>query len=58
MMALQEQEARTTEAFNRENRELAEAAQQTIKTLNGMLSQKKNQLETKETMIQNLRNQV
>jgi cell division septum initiation protein DivIVA len=50
-----ESEARVREVYDRETREMAEAAQATIKTLNEMLDQKKKQLDTKEQHIAGLR---
>jgi DNA repair exonuclease SbcCD ATPase subunit len=52
---MEENAARSKEVYDRETRELAEAAQATIKTLNEMLEQKKKQLETKEQHISGLR---
>ena len=42
-------------AHNQESKEMADAAYQTIKTLNEMLEQKKKQLKTKEDQIDQLR---
>lgn len=53
-----ESEARVREVYDRETREMAEAAQATIKTLNEMLEQKKKQLDTKEKHIAELRSNM
>ena len=45
---LEESQAKSKEVYDKEAREIADAAQATIKTLNEMLDQKKKQLETKE----------
>lgn len=55
---LEESQAKSKEVYDKETREIAEAAQATIKTLNEMLDQKKKQLETKELHINNLRNNM
>lgn len=53
---LEESQAKSKDIYDKETRELAEAAQATIKTLNEMLDQKKKQLDAKELHISNLRN--
>lgn len=45
-------------AHDQENKEMADAAHQTIKTLNEMLDQKKVQLRNKEDQIDKLRRQM
>lgn len=52
---MEEIEARNQNIHDEEAREMAEAATKTVQTLNVMLSQKKQQLESKDTHIESLR---
>ena len=55
---MEEQRVKFQEVHDRESKEMADAAYQTIKTLNEMLEQKKVQLRAKEEHIDKLRQQM
>ena len=56
--ALVDQRIKFQKEHERENTEMADAAYQTIQTLNEMLQQKKKQISTKDEQIKNLREQM
>ena len=55
---MEEQRIKFQAVHDQENKEMADAAYQTIKTLNEMLEQKKIQLRSKEDQIDKLRQQM
>ena len=55
---MEEQRIKFQAVHDQENKEMADAAYQTIKTLNEMLEQKKIQLKSKEDQIDKLRQQM
>lgn len=55
---IEEQRTKFQAAHNQESKEMADAAYQTIKTLNEMLEQKKAQVKSKEEQIERLRQQM
>ena len=55
---IEEQRIKFQSAHSQESKEMADAAYQTIKTLNEMLEQKKLQLKSKEDQIDKLRQQM